>query len=134
MDKKVKILIDIDEKLYADIVNGKVTDDQNNNIHTQLLREICYNVCNGTLLDGRPTLLVNNSYVRLTPYHVDALLLVDSRISFAKAINRMTENFDNKQEFDIDNMSARDLEKAFPDIPAPRYDGNKNIILYSGGF
>ena len=123
----MKVLIDVDDELVKYMVNGwTMTEDQK--------CQFCDAVRDGRIIDDRPYLIVNGNAVYLDPCHMDALLLVDSRISFAKAINQMMENFDSKQEYDIDNMTARDLEKAFPDIPAPRYDGDKNIILYSGGY
>ena len=116
----MKVIIDIDDELLACVINGVVSEDQR--------CHVCDKVREGRMIDGRPCLLVNGASLFLDPRYIDALLLVDSRISFAQGINRMMENLGSKPEYDVDNMSARDLEKAFPDIPAPKYDGDRGIV------
>lgn len=79
--------------------------------------------------DKKPYLVCEHGGAYLEPRYMDAMLAFETRLKMAETLDRMFVNFDGTHKYDTDNMTVRELEKAFPDIDVPRYDGDKNIIL-----
>lgn len=79
--------------------------------------------------DKKPYLVCEHGGAYLEPRYMDAMLAFETRLKMAETFERIFINFDGTKKYDADNMTVRDLEKAFPDIDVPRYDGDKNIIL-----
>lgn len=79
--------------------------------------------------DKKPYLVCEHGGAYLEPRYMDAMLAFETRLKMAETLDRMFTNLDGTHKYDIDNITVRDLEKAFPDIDVPRYDGDKNIIL-----
>ena len=77
----------------------------------------------------RPYIVLEHGGAYLEPRYIDAMLAFETRLKMAETLDRMFTNLDGTHKYDTDNMTVRDLEKAFPDIDVPRYDGDKNIIL-----
>ena len=81
------------------------------------------------LNDKRPYMVFEHGGAYLEPRYIDAMLAFEARLKTAEALDTMFTNLDGAHKYDVDNMTVRELEKAFPDINVPRYDGDKNIIL-----
>lgn len=81
------------------------------------------------LLDKKPYVVFEHGGAYLEPRYIDAMLAFETRLKMAETLDRMFTNLDGTHKYDVDNMTVRELEKAFPDIDVPRYDGDKNIIL-----
>ena len=81
------------------------------------------------LLDKKPYMVFEHGGAHLEPRYIDAMLAFETRLKMAETLDRMFTNLDGTHKYDTANMTVRELEKAFPDIDVPRYDGDKNIIL-----
>lgn len=81
--------------------------------------------------DKKPYLVCEHGGAYLEPRYMDAMLAFETRLKMAETLGKIFVNFDGTKKYDADNMTVRELEKAFPDIDVPRYDGVNNIILAS---
>lgn len=79
--------------------------------------------------DKKPYLVCEHGGAYLEPRYMDAMLAFETRLKMAETLDRMFTNIDGTHKYDVDNMTVRELEEAFPDIDVPRFDGDKNIIL-----
>lgn len=78
--------------------------------------------------DRRPYVVFEHGGAYLEPRYIDAMLAFEARKNLAETLDRIFTNLDGVHKYDVDNMTVRELEKAFPDIDVPRYDCDKNII------
>lgn len=117
-----KVLIEVSDEMYLACVNNDEIN-QDRVILAEAIR-------NGKrICDPRPLLVLEHGEAYLEPRYMDAMLAFETRLKMAETLGKIFVNFDGSKKYDADNMTVRDLEKAFPDIDVPRYDGDKNIIL-----
>lgn len=116
----MNVLIDIPEDIYTRLKAGDT------NAGNTALESISNGV---VLLDKKPYLVFEQGGCYLEPRYIDAMLAFETRLKMAEALDQMVTNLDGVHKYNTDNMTVRELEKAFPDIDVPKYDGDKNIIL-----
>lgn len=81
------------------------------------------------IFDKKPYIVFEHGGAYLEPRYIDAMLAFETRLKMAEALDEMFTNHNGIHKYDTNNMTVRELEKAFPDIDVPRYDSDKNIIL-----